>query len=95
MENVVQYATQDEGSGYVPVPRIPTPGQSEEGVSLEELSKQVDTTSTAGKMISRLLSVVAEFETDLRSEDSHSCRIHISWTVPGVIPATHFTVSMG
>jgi len=24
MENVLQYATQDEGSGYFPVPRIPT-----------------------------------------------------------------------
>jgi hypothetical protein len=41
--------------------RVSTDGQVQDGVSL---SGRIDTTSTAGKMIFRMLAVLAEFEHD-------------------------------
>ena len=41
---------------------------SKRGADLVSLSEQIDTTSAAGKMVFRMLSVLAEFERDLISE---------------------------
>jgi DNA invertase Pin-like site-specific DNA recombinase len=41
---------------------------SRAGADLVSLSEKIDTTSAAGKMIFRLLAVLAEFERDLISE---------------------------
>lgn len=47
------------------------------GADLVSLSEQIDTTSAAGKMIFRLLAVLAEFERDLASERTKAALHHI------------------
>lgn len=46
------------------------------GADLVSLSEQIDTTSAAGKMIFRMLAVMAEFERDLVSERTKSALSH-------------------
>lgn len=45
---------------------------NKKGADLVSLSEQIDTTSAAGKMVFRMLSVLAEFERDLVSERTKS-----------------------
>ena len=47
------------------------------GADLVSLSEQLDTTSAAGRMIFRLLAVLAEFERDLISERTTSAMSHL------------------
>ena len=46
------------------------------GADLVSLSEQLDTTSAAGKMVFRLLAVLAEFERDLASERTKAALAH-------------------
>jgi DNA invertase Pin-like site-specific DNA recombinase len=46
------------------------------GADLVSLSEQIDTTSAAGKMVFRLLAVLAEFESDLISERTKTALAH-------------------
>ena len=46
------------------------------GADLVSLSEQLDTTSAAGKMVFRLLAVLAEFERDLASERTRAALAH-------------------
>jgi DNA invertase Pin-like site-specific DNA recombinase len=46
------------------------------GADLVSLSEQIDTTSAAGKMVFRLLAVLAEFESDLISERTRCALAH-------------------
>jgi len=56
--------------GYI---RVSTQGQVEDGVSLSE---KIDTTSAAGKMLFRMLAVLAEFERVQISERTASAMQH-------------------
>lgn len=47
------------------------------GADLVSLSEQIDTTSAAGKMVFRMLAVLAEFERDLISERTTSAMAHL------------------
>lgn len=47
------------------------------GADLVSLSEQIDTTSAAGKMVFRMLAVLAEFERDLISERTTSAMSHL------------------
>jgi len=47
-----------------------------EGADLVSLSEQIDTTSAAGKMVFRMLAVLAEFERDLVSERTRMAMQH-------------------
>lgn len=47
------------------------------GADLVSLSEQIDTTTAAGKMIFRMLAVLAEFERDLISERTTSAMSHL------------------
>jgi DNA invertase Pin-like site-specific DNA recombinase len=46
------------------------------GCDLVSLSKKIDTTSASGKMVFRMLAVLAEFERDLVSERTRSAMAH-------------------
>jgi site-specific DNA recombinase len=48
------------------------------GADLVSLSEKIDTTSAAGKMIFRMLAVLAEFERDLISERTRGAMAHMS-----------------
>ncbi len=47
------------------------------GADLVSLSEQIDTTTAAGKMVFRMLAVLAEFERDLISERTTSAMAHL------------------
>jgi DNA invertase Pin-like site-specific DNA recombinase len=47
------------------------------GADLVSLSEQIDTTSAAGKMVFRMLAVLAEFERDLISERTRGAMAHM------------------
>lgn len=47
------------------------------GADLVSLSEKIDTTSAAGRMVFRMLSVLAEFERDLVSERTKAAMIHL------------------
>lgn len=47
------------------------------GADLVSLSEQIDTTSAAGKMVFRMLAVLAEFERDLTSERTKGAMAHL------------------
>jgi site-specific DNA recombinase len=47
------------------------------GADLVSLSEQIDTTSAAGKMVFRMLAVLAEFERDLISERTRGAMAHL------------------
>ena len=47
------------------------------GADLVSLSEQIDTTTAAGKMVFRMLAVLAEFERDLVSERTKSALAHL------------------
>ena len=44
-------------------------------VSNQELSERIDTTSAAGKMVFRMLAVLAEFERDLQEQRTPSAAV--------------------
>lgn len=50
------------------------------GADLVSLSESIDTTSAAGKMVFRMLAVLAEFERDLVSERTKSAMAHLRAT---------------
>jgi site-specific DNA recombinase len=59
------------------------------GADLVSLSERIDTTSAAGKMVFRMLAVLAEFERDLISERTMSAMSHLQRTgrrISGKIP---------
>jgi site-specific DNA recombinase len=59
------------------------------GADLVSLSERIDTTSAAGKMVFRMLAVLAEFERDLISERTASAMSHLRRTgrrISGRVP---------
>lgn len=59
------------------------------GADLVSLSEKIDTTSAAGKMVFRMLAVLAEFERDLISERTTSAMAHMRRTgrrISGRVP---------
>ena len=62
------------------------------GADLVSLSEQIDTTSAAGKMVFRMLAVLAEFERDLISERTTSAMSHLRKAgrrISGRVPFGH------